>query len=306
MTTDEDMLSLVGFGCESFLYGCYTILFAMSVYLRLNSPNRANNVKALLFIMSVFLYLSSSGHFILEFVHFYHVLSTTGVKGFANYDTSTVIGSGLLLSLADFFGELILMHRCWVLWSKNYWIIIVPSLSAITGLVGPVPPASNVRWNLAAFVIVTASNAMRRDVLGPNFPTRTGRAAFAIVVESGMLYLAVQLCFIILYSIRHPAQAIISMMAVQIYGIAPTLIFIRMSGLLYTESGVIHGGVTSVSLPVSIQFVSSHGSGGTTVSTDPGLRIATEVPKSNIDSEQKPSDGGLGSNLISVENAITE
>ena len=99
--------------------------------------------------------------------------------------------------------------------------------------VGPVPPASNVRWNLAAFVIVTASNAIvttliavriwylsprrRRDVLGPNFPTRTGRAAFAIVVESGMLYLAVQLCFIILYSIRHPAQAIISMMAVQIY-----------------------------------------------------------------------------------------
>ena len=54
-------------------------------------------------------------------------------------------------------------------------------------------------------------------MLGPNFPTRTGRAAFAIVVESGMLYLAVQLCFIILYSIRHPAQAIISMMAVQIY-----------------------------------------------------------------------------------------
>ena len=57
-----------------FSLGCYTILFAMSVYLKLNSPNRANNVKALLFIMSVFLYLSSSGHFILEFVHFYHVL----------------------------------------------------------------------------------------------------------------------------------------------------------------------------------------------------------------------------------------
>lgn len=46
----------------------------MSVYLKLNSPNRTNNVKALLFVMSVFLYMSSSGHFILEFVHFYHVL----------------------------------------------------------------------------------------------------------------------------------------------------------------------------------------------------------------------------------------
>ena len=26
------------------------------------------------------------------------------------------------------------MYRCWVLWSKNYWIMIIPILSAITGL----------------------------------------------------------------------------------------------------------------------------------------------------------------------------
>jgi hypothetical protein len=92
MTTDNDMLSLVGFGCESFLYGsfiactsetkliahsslgCYTILFAMFVYLKLNSPDRTNSVKGLLFIMSVLLYLSSSGHFALEFFHFNQAL----------------------------------------------------------------------------------------------------------------------------------------------------------------------------------------------------------------------------------------
>ena len=61
-----------------------------------------------------------------------------------------------------------------------------------------------------------------------------------------------------------------------------------------------------MSLPVSIRFGSSHGSSGTTVSTDPALRIATEVPKPNVDGEQKPGDGDSGSNIISVENAITE
>jgi hypothetical protein len=74
-------------------------------------------------------------------------------------------------------------------------------------------------------------------------------------------------------------------------GIAPTLIFIRMSGLLYTPSEVIHSGVTSASLPVSIQFGSGHGSDGTTASTDRSLRVATENPKSKIVGEQKPSGG---------------
>ena len=72
-----------------------------------------------------------------------------------------------------------------------------------------------------------------------------------MVVESGALYLAVQLVFVILIALDHPAQNIISVMAVQIYvrrghvrskrdantladhpvrdqGIAPTLIIIRV------------------------------------------------------------------------------
>jgi hypothetical protein len=45
----------------------------------------------------------------------------------------------------------------------------------------------------------------------------TGRAAIDIVVESGVVYLAVQLVFVVLFAIRHPAQGIIGVIAVQIY-----------------------------------------------------------------------------------------
>ena len=40
----------------------------------------------------------------------------------------------MFISLTDFIGEVILIYRCWLLWSKNYWIIILPSLTAIAGL----------------------------------------------------------------------------------------------------------------------------------------------------------------------------
>jgi hypothetical protein len=56
-----------------------------------------------------------------------------------------------------------------------------------------------------------------RDMRSAQFPTATGRAAIDIVVESGMLYLAVQLVFVVLFAIRHPAQGIVGVIAVQIY-----------------------------------------------------------------------------------------
>ena len=56
-----------------------------------------------------------------------------------------------------------------------------------------------------------------RDSRGARFPVDTGRAAIDIVVESGMVYLAVQLVFVVLFAIRHPAQGIVGVMAVQIY-----------------------------------------------------------------------------------------
>jgi hypothetical protein len=56
-----------------------------------------------------------------------------------------------------------------------------------------------------------------RDLPGGRFPMGTSRTAIDIVIESGMLYLAVQLVFVILFAIQHPAQGIVGVIAVQIY-----------------------------------------------------------------------------------------
>ena len=49
------------------------------------------------------------------------------------------------------------------------------------------------------------------------FPTGTGRAVIDIVVESGVLYLVMQLIFVILFATRRPAQHIAGPISVQIY-----------------------------------------------------------------------------------------
>lgn len=46
---------------------------------------------------------------------------------------------------------------------------------------------------------------------------RVAQTAVAIIVESGALYLAAQLVLVVLFALEHPAQAIVAVMAVQIY-----------------------------------------------------------------------------------------
>ncbi|KAJ7758023.1 hypothetical protein B0H16DRAFT_1822817 [Mycena metata] len=52
--------------------------------------------------------------------------------------------------------------------------------------------------------------------------------ATGIIVESGLLFLAVQFVFVVLFAIGHPAQAVLVPVATQVYGISPTLIIVRV------------------------------------------------------------------------------
>lgn len=73
----------------------------------------------------------------------------------------------------------------------------------------------------------------------------TSRSAINVLIEAGGLYLITQTIFLVLFAIQHPSQAIVGVMAVQIYGckisdsterntdgssqgIVPTLIIIRV------------------------------------------------------------------------------
>lgn len=120
----------------------------MVIYLKLNDPDQSG-VRRPLFIITctVCLYLLCTTHFALEFTHFYislvcampfrstRFLNTTAEyhrRGGIRKPDSILIGAGLLLPATRILGDLIVIYRCWVLWSKSFWVIILPSLSVIS------------------------------------------------------------------------------------------------------------------------------------------------------------------------------
>lgn len=98
----------------------------------------------------------------------------------------------------------------------------------------PTPPAAVVPLGIAGYALPLATNVIATALIvtkvfgmlrgagaKPNHgfygATRAARNAVAIVIESGLLYLVTQLVFVVLFSIGHPAQAILAVVAVQIY-----------------------------------------------------------------------------------------
>lgn len=177
-------------------------------------------------------------------------------------------------------GQKILHHNIalpyrggWLWWSSfhsNRWGIDWPPAStACTAEIihlledldpsAPVAPASLVPLGIAAYTLPLFTNVMvtslivgriwwiTRRLAGVDTTRSSGasvRRAMVILAESGALYLVTQLIFVIVFALKHPSQAIMGVVAVQIYvriaslsvisqlkknaiqGIAPTLIII--------------------------------------------------------------------------------
>ncbi|KAF9493030.1 hypothetical protein BDN71DRAFT_1395899, partial [Pleurotus eryngii] len=169
-----------------------------------------------------------------------------------------------LVTLTDFFAQIVWTYRCWSIWHHNYMIIILPvllSLASVScamatiGLLNATPnaaivPPALVPLGTAAFALPLVFNFLitglitgriwwqsrQRKASIRNAGSAVGqpnssyaKKAMIVVVEAGVLYLLVQFVLTVLFAINHPAQIILADIAMQVYGIAPTLIFVHVN-----------------------------------------------------------------------------
>jgi hypothetical protein len=214
-------------------------------------------------------------------------------------------------------------------------ILPIPALLLHIDPSAPVAPKSLVPLGMAGYIlplcaniIVTILISVRIWYLSPRkndemdsarIPTRSGLAAINIVVESGMLYLAAQLTYVVLWKIEHPAEAIAALMAVQIYvrvchlkenqlrqtdngiaqGIAPTLIVIRvslgLSNIPSSRGSRLRSGTMSTMQPTTNHIRIGF---STSAFSESSQTYAKDIPMSAIKS--KPSSGVPDSSLGSV------
>jgi hypothetical protein len=43
------------------------------------------------------------------------------------------MGANLLSSVVNLLGDLLLVYRCWLVWGKNFYVIVLPLLTALGG-----------------------------------------------------------------------------------------------------------------------------------------------------------------------------
>ncbi|KAG1744163.1 uncharacterized protein EDB91DRAFT_1124822 [Suillus paluster] len=239
-----DLAALIGFGCEAVLYGCYCVLFVIS-WVVLGRKRPSLNISNPVVFANCLLFLCCTAHFALQFNHFYTTLESTGVIGFST-ETPGLTGADFLISFTDLVGDLVLVYRCWMLWGKNYYVVILPLLSAFGGFAcimevlhlvittnptSPAPPASIVPLGLAGYIMPLATNVIVTTLIVYRIwfssrivresPVHIGqsasRHAMMLIIESGALYLVTQFVFVVLFAISHPAEGIMAVIATQVY-----------------------------------------------------------------------------------------
>ncbi|KAF8140851.1 hypothetical protein K438DRAFT_1785314 [Mycena galopus ATCC 62051] len=225
--------------------GIYLVLFCICVYILVHRPrNLANTI---LLITAIVLFSLATVQAVINLVLGAADIDNIQVPYYQLVDATSVV-----YSVNNFVADGLVIYRCYAVWNNNVWVTIMPILMLIAVTVLGIDGSFDVELSAYPFLALTlATNVLVTILTGKDRSIRaSGRiwwiyrysrtylketerrryaSAMEILIESGMLYSATVLTYMIVISI--PSVAILGepifQMLIQIMGIAPTLIIVR-------------------------------------------------------------------------------
>ncbi|KAF8918445.1 hypothetical protein CPB85DRAFT_84744 [Mucidula mucida] len=165
--------------------------------------------------------------------------------------------SGVSASLSIIIADCVLIWRCWVIWSKNWWVVALPLVSFVAGLVfdgfflwqdiGHSVENAHLNWGLAAVnwgvayfstslattLICTSLIVFRISTVGHGagyaVSLKSYKGIIEIVVESAALYAVSLIIFMAFLARDDPRNVYPQAILISSSGIAPTLIVARVA-----------------------------------------------------------------------------
>ncbi|KAJ3544747.1 hypothetical protein NM688_g5704 [Phlebia brevispora] len=232
--------SFISLCIETFFYGLYMVLFVICMYILVYRKDKNAPLNWPMILATMALFSMSTVHVVVDFVRglraffsapsalAYYAEIWDGLSIFkqALYATNNIVADGLVV------------YRCYVVWGRSLYVIVVPVLMLIATTVcgylavynfSQVHPGDNVfasniaEWGTALFslslatnIIVTTLIATRIWWLARQASTTLGHRharkyhnAVAIIIESGSIYSACAMTLLILYVHRTNAQYLV-------------------------------------------------------------------------------------------------
>ncbi|KAJ7893418.1 hypothetical protein B0H14DRAFT_890958 [Mycena olivaceomarginata] len=236
--------------------GIYLVLFCICIYILLNRPRNPGNT--ILLVTAIALFTLATVQAVINLV-----LGAADVDGIDLPYDQLVVATSVVYVVNNFIADGLVIYRCYVVWNNNILVTIPPTLMLIAAT-GQRPfntVSSSSRYslpqvlgiivsldlNLTAYpffalslatnVLVTILTAGRiwwicrrsRGAYSKTAEQRRYVSAVAILIESGMLYSATVLTYLIVVSIPRVSilEEPIFQALIQIMAIAPTLIIVR-------------------------------------------------------------------------------
>jgi hypothetical protein len=252
-------MRFVGTVLESSFYGLYCVAFA--VHARIRSKKKGGGTNIAIYPLSV-LFVLCTVFCAIDTAQTLFILRYEGdgdpQVGLASYGMN--LANTAMYCSITFIAQGILIYRCWLLWGRSILAIITPlvlaflsfgtSLAMLGALAEPpslrVPDVAR-SWfyplGTAAFSAAIAVNAVLATLLAVKLflvhresqrsviqKGRVGpiRATVAIFNESGMLMLACQIIWLVLFRRQNLAFFLVKGPIVMTYGLTPTLILQRI------------------------------------------------------------------------------
>lgn len=252
---------LVAFWLEATLYGLYFSLFvvALSIMLKRQALDTTSSRVFLSGIVLMFALITVHNS-----VNVYRLLTA-----YASYDPGApfkavfflfdfhnwdAFAHPIMLATLTWLGDILVIYRCFLIWHRNYWVIILPILLLLTSvgttfvhwvwfknplavpwpvmqhlldLTYPLNLVQNVgTTSLIGFKLYMQYRRSARSGLDPNRGLGF-IAVMRIIVESALIYTTVMLLMTILYYVNHPSLVIVQHVLAPCIGIVFVLIAIR-------------------------------------------------------------------------------
>ncbi|KAJ7792466.1 hypothetical protein B0H14DRAFT_2930854 [Mycena olivaceomarginata] len=246
----------------TFFYGIYLVLFCICMYILLHRPSSRGNTVLLVTAIALFTFSTILIVLIL-------VLVTAEIEELASIPSDSIQNAAYIIyAINNSIADGLLIYRCYVVWNQDWRVIILPVILLITStacgldiFLDPIPQFAVI---LATNFLATGLTAGRiwwishhsRAYLEAAAQQRYA-SAIALVVESGMLYSATILAFLIVISFPSLSSTLeepLLQIVTQVMGIAPTLIIVRVGlGVTVEDSLGTFRTRTTASIPLRQQ-----------------------------------------------------
>ncbi|KAF8172522.1 hypothetical protein K438DRAFT_1851339 [Mycena galopus ATCC 62051] len=238
----------------TFFYGIYLVLFCICMYILLHRPFSPGNTVLLVTATALFTFSTILIVLIL-------VLVTAEIEELASIPSDSIQNAAYIIyAINNSIADGLLIYRCYVVWNHDWRVIVLPVMlliaSTACGLDVFLDATPQFAVILATNFLATGLTAGRiwwishhaRAYLGAAAQRRYA-AAIALVVESGMLYSATILAFLIVISFPSLSSTLeepLLQIVTQVMGIAPTLIIVRVGLGVTVEDSLSTGRTTTI------------------------------------------------------------